>query len=244
MSASTNVDRALNDVKDQIAKIRTDLPRTIDEPIVTRLDIEGLPIVTYAASAPGMSVEDLSWFVDDTVARNAAKREGRRERHALGRRRSRDQCFARSEEASLARRDRGANVNAQLRATNVDLAGGRGEIAGQEQAIRTLAGARAVADLAASPIWLPGGRKVRLDDLGTVTDGAAEARTFTRLDGQPDRRLRRLARQGRERCVGRRARREEDRARSRQAASRRSSSPRSTPRSTTRSAIIIRRWRP
>ena len=67
---STNVDRALNDVKDQISKIRSDLPRTIDEPIVNRLDIEGLPIVTYAASAPSMSVEDLSWFVDDTVARN------------------------------------------------------------------------------------------------------------------------------------------------------------------------------
>ena len=53
---STNIDRALNDVKDQISKIRSDLPRTIDEPIVNRLDIEGLPIVTYAASAPSMSI--------------------------------------------------------------------------------------------------------------------------------------------------------------------------------------------
>ena len=50
---SVDIDRALNDVKDQIAKIRGDLPRTIDEPIVSRVDIEGLPIVTYAASAPG-----------------------------------------------------------------------------------------------------------------------------------------------------------------------------------------------
>ena len=78
-----------------------------------------------------------------------------------------------------------ANVNAQLRATNVDLAGGRGEIAGEEQAIRTLAGARSVGDLSALPIWLPGGRKVRLDDLGTVTDGAAEARTSRGSTGGP-----------------------------------------------------------
>ncbi len=54
---SVDIDRALNDVKDKIAKIRGDLPRTIDEPIVSRIDIEGLPIVTYAASAPGLSVE-------------------------------------------------------------------------------------------------------------------------------------------------------------------------------------------
>ncbi len=67
---SVDVDRALNDVKDQIAKIRSDLPRTIDEPIISRVDIEGLPIVTYAASAPGLSVEQLSWFIDDTVARD------------------------------------------------------------------------------------------------------------------------------------------------------------------------------
>src|SRR5215475_361965 len=45
---NTNVDRALNSVKDQIAKIRPDLPRTINEPIVNRLDVEGLPILTYA----------------------------------------------------------------------------------------------------------------------------------------------------------------------------------------------------
>jgi len=180
----TNVDRVLNDVKDQISKIRSDLPRTIDEPIVSRLDIEGLPIATYAASAPGMSVEDLSWFVDDTVAR---KLQGINGVGSV----TRSGGVDREIRVSLDPRKllslgvTAASVNAQLRATNVDLAGGRGEIAGQEQAIRTLAGARSIADLAALPIWLPGGRKVRLDDLGTVSDGSAEPRTFTRLDGRP-----------------------------------------------------------
>jgi hydrophobe/amphiphile efflux-1 (HAE1) family protein len=181
---STNVDRALNDVKDEIAKIRSDLPRTIDEPIVNRLDVEGLPIVTYAASAPSMSVEDLSWFVDDVVARGlqSVKGVGSVTRNGGV---DREIRISLDPKKLLALGVTAANVNAQLRATNVDLAGGRGEVAGQEQAIRTLAGARTVADLAALPIWLPGGRKVRLDDLGTVTDGAAEARTFARLDGRP-----------------------------------------------------------
>ena len=78
-----------------------------------------------------------------------------------------------------------ARVNDQVRADNVDLGGGRGEVAGQEQAIRTVAGARSVADLAALPIALSGGRKVRLDELGTITDGAAEPRTFARLFDAP-----------------------------------------------------------
>ena len=181
---AVNVDRALNDVKDAVAKIRGDLPRTINEPIVSRLDIEGLPIVTYAASAPGMTAEQLSWFVDDAIGRalQALKGVGSVTRSGGV---DREIRISLDPDKLLALGVTAADVNAQLRATNIDLAGGRSEISGQEQAIRTLAGARTLADLAALPISLPGGRKIRLDDLGSVVDGAAEARTFARLDGQP-----------------------------------------------------------
>ncbi len=181
---SVDIDRALNDVKDQIAKIRGDLPRTIDEPVVSRVDIEGLPIVTYAASAPGMSVEQLSWFVDDSVARDLQSINGVGEVKRFGGV-DREIRVSLDPQKLLALGVTAAAVNEQVRADNVDLGGGRGELAGQEQAIRTLAGARSIVDLAALPIALPGGRKVRLDELGTVVDGAAEPRTFTRLFDQP-----------------------------------------------------------
>ncbi|HEY1942602.1 MAG TPA: efflux RND transporter permease subunit [Roseiarcus sp.] len=181
---SVDIDRALNDVKDQIAKIRTDLPRTIDEPIISRLDVEGLPIVTYAASAPGMTVEQLSWFIDDTVARDLQGVKGVGEVTRNGGV-DREIRVSLDPEKLLALGVTAAAVNDQVRADNVDLGGGRGEIAGQEQAIRTLAGARQVSELAALPIALPGGRRVRLDELGTVTDGAAEPRTFARLFDEP-----------------------------------------------------------
>ncbi|MDG8268448.1 efflux RND transporter permease subunit, partial [Streptococcus pneumoniae] len=71
-----NQDRATNDVKDAIAKIRQNLPRTIDEPIVSRVEIAGLPIMIYGASAPAMTPEDLSWFVDDVVARGLQSVKG------------------------------------------------------------------------------------------------------------------------------------------------------------------------
>jgi multidrug efflux pump subunit AcrB len=181
---SVDIDRALNDVKDGIAKIRDDLPRTIDEPVISRVDVEGLPIVTYAASAPSMSAERLSWFIDDTVARELQSIRGVAEVKRFGGV-DREIRISLDPERLLALGVTAAAVNEQVRADNVDLGGGRGEVAGQEEAIRTLAGARSVADLAALPIALPGGRKVRLDELGTVVDGAAEPRTFTRLFDQP-----------------------------------------------------------
>jgi multidrug efflux pump subunit AcrB len=77
------------------------------------------------------------------------------------------------------------DVSRQLRGSNVDLAGGRAEIGGRDQAIRTLAGAKTVGDLAATRIALPMGGEVRLDDLGLISDTIAEPRTFARVDGAP-----------------------------------------------------------
>jgi hydrophobe/amphiphile efflux-1 (HAE1) family protein len=179
-----NSDRAVNDVKDAVAKVRSDLPRGIDEPVVARLDIEGLPIVTYAARAPGMTPEQISWFVDDVVVRALQGVKGVGSITRVGGV-DREIRIALDPDRLNAFGITAGDVNRQIRATNVDLAGGRGEIAGREQAIRTLAGKGTVADLASTMIALPKGRKVRLDQLGTVTDTSAEPRIFATYNTQP-----------------------------------------------------------
>ncbi len=180
----TPVDRSVNDIKDAVGRIRSELPRTIEEPITQRLDIEGLPILTYAARAPGMTAEELSWFVDDTVARaiQGVKGVGKVERIGGV---DREIRIALDPDRLLALGLTAGDVNRQLRATNVDLAGGRGEIGEREQAIRTLAGKRSVADLAQTMIALPGGRSVRLDALGSVSDTVTEPRQYADLDRRP-----------------------------------------------------------
>src|SRR5690606_27541392 len=143
--------------------------------ITQRLDIEGLPIVTYAARAPSMTPEELSWFVDDTVARALPSVKGVSKVERVGGV-EREIRVALDPDRLLALGITAGEVNRQLRATHVDVAGGRGEIGGREQAIRTLAGKQSVADLAQTMIAIPGGRAVRLDALGTVTDSTAEPR--------------------------------------------------------------------
>ena len=175
-------DRALNDVRDAVSKIRTDLPRGIDEPIIERIDVVGQSIQTYAVTAPGLTLEGLSWFVDDVVVRELQGVAGVGQVKRIG-------GVAREVRVNLDP-DRLASlgitagaVNAQLRATSADLSGGRGELGGQEQAIRTLASARTLEQLEATRIVLPGGRAVRLSDLATVEDTFEEPRTFARLNG-------------------------------------------------------------
>ena len=77
------------------------------------------------------------------------------------------------------------DVSHRLRGTIANVAGGRAEIGGRDEAIRTLAGTKSLADLAGTMISLPMGGEVRLDDLGDVTDTIAERRTFARLNGEP-----------------------------------------------------------
>lgn len=179
-----NSDRALNDVKDAIAKIRADLPRTVDEPIIQRVEVENQSIVTYGAASPGMTPEELSWFVDDVVVRQIQGLRGVGRVERIGGV-TREIRVALDPDRLMALGITAGQVNAQLRATTVDVSGGKSEIGSQQQAIRTLAAAETVTGLADTKIFLPGGRQVRLADLGTVTDSWEEPKSFARLDGRP-----------------------------------------------------------
>jgi hydrophobe/amphiphile efflux-1 (HAE1) family protein len=180
----TPADRAVNDVRNAMANIRSELPQSIEEPSIQRVDVEGMAIVTYAASIPSRTAEQVSWFVDDVIAgalggvRGVAqvKRAGGVDREIR---------VSLLPDRLMALGITAPDVNEQLRATNVDLTGGRGEVGSREQTIRMIAGAETVEDLANRTIVLPGGRKTRLNEIATVTDGAAEARSFASLDGQP-----------------------------------------------------------
>ncbi len=96
----TNTDRALNDVKDAVTRVRSNLPQNVNEPLIQRVDVIGLPIVTYAAISPGKTPEQLSYFVDDVVKRALAGRARRGAGRAHRRCRARNTCVARSRPAA------------------------------------------------------------------------------------------------------------------------------------------------
>ena len=180
----TNTDRALNDIKDAVTRVRGKLPQNVNEPLIQRVDIVGLPIVTYAAIAPGKTPEQLSWFVDDVVKRALQGLRGVSQVERIGGV-EREILVSLDPDRVQAVGLTAVDVSHRLRGTNVDLAGGRAEVGGRDQAIRTLAGARTLNDLAGTMISLPTGGAVRLDDLGVVTDSIADPRTFARLNGEP-----------------------------------------------------------
>ncbi|TFL16025.1 efflux RND transporter permease subunit [Jannaschia formosa] len=176
-------DEAVQDVKDAIDGIAGDLPGDVETPTVAKIDAAGGAILYYAVSAPAMTFEELSWFVDDTIRSELQGRPGvgQVDRYGGAEREIRiDLDPARLDAYGIT----AATVSAQIRATNANQGAGRAEIGRGEQAIRLLGDQGDAERLAATAIALPAGRQVLLSDLGTVTDTFEDLRSFARLDGQ------------------------------------------------------------
>ena len=179
-----DTDRALNDVKDAVTRARSDLPDAATEPVVQRIDITGGAILTYAVSDIRRSVEDLSGFVDDIVAPALQGAEGVGSVDRIGGA-AREVQVGLHPDQLTALGLTASEVNAQLKKANYDAGGGQGTLGGQEFALRALGSAGSIDALAATRIRLPAGGTVRLDQIASVQDGAADRESFALLDGHP-----------------------------------------------------------
>src|SRR5258707_12445546 len=115
-------------------------------PLIQRVDVIGLPIVTYAAISPGKTPEQLSYFVDDVVKRALQGVRGVAQVERIGGV-EREILVSLDPDRLQAAGVAAVNVRQSLRRTNFDLAGGRAEIGKNDPAIRTLAGAKTLNDL-------------------------------------------------------------------------------------------------
>ena len=180
----TEMQRASDDVRTAVEQARAILPTGIDPPSTRRIDISFLPILTYAVSAPGMSPAELSWFVDDSVARGLQAQSGVSKVQRLGGV-DREINVTLDPERLAAFGVTAAQVNQALARTNLNDTGGRAQIGASEQTIRVLGEASDVAAIGATTIPVGTGAFVRLSNVATIVDGAAEPRSFARHDGQP-----------------------------------------------------------
>jgi multidrug efflux pump subunit AcrB len=180
----TDLSQALDDVRDAVTRIRSDLPADANEPIISRVTTAGGAIVTWSVASDNMTDTELSWFVDLTVTRelSAVQGVGRVTRVGGVAREIRvdldpDRMAALGATAS--------DVSRQLRRIQAEYPGGEGRIGGLEQTVRTTGIITNVYDLRALPIALPDGRHVRLDTIAEVRDQAGEQRSAALLDGEP-----------------------------------------------------------
>ncbi len=179
----TDLATALDDTRDAVTRIRTDLPQDIQEPVVSKVDIGG-SLMTYAVVAPALSADELSWLVDRQISKAMygvpgvalVKRVGGVERQVR---------VDLDPNALQALGVTAGDVSQQLARIQVERAGGKAEQDGSQQVIRTIGTVADVEALRNYSISLPDGRAVRLSAVATITDGAADPSQVALLDGKP-----------------------------------------------------------
>jgi multidrug efflux pump subunit AcrB len=180
----TPVDRAVNDVRDAVSQIRSQLPDGILEPQVSRVDVaDSGPLAYYSVQSTQMTLEQLSWFVDNTVAKKLLAITGMAQVKRAGGV-SREIRVILDPGRMQAQGITAAQVNAQLRLMNLNAAGGRAEIAGAEQSVRVLGNAQDAYALGQKQIALADGRTIKLADIADVRDSYAEQRDVVLMDGR------------------------------------------------------------
>ncbi|HUZ11426.1 MAG TPA: efflux RND transporter permease subunit [Caulobacteraceae bacterium] len=183
----TDMMKATDDVRAKVEQERAQLPREIDPPTVTRFDIEGQPIVTYAVSpAPGVSMSDaqLSWLVDNDIARTLQGVPGVAQVQRVGGV-NREINVIVDPVRMAAQGVTAPTINQALNNVSIDESGGRVDVGHREQTLRVLGAAVNVHQIRNLALPAAGGRYVKLSDVAEVGDGTAEIRAEARYDGRP-----------------------------------------------------------
>ena len=178
------VQEAVDDVRSAIAAVRSDLPADLRDPVVTKIDLAGQPVLAFTIASPRMDEEALSWFVDNEVTRRLLAVRGVGAVNRVGGV-NREIRVALDPQRLQALGTTAADISRQLRQVQTESAGGRTDIGGSEQPVRTLATVRTASELGALQVPLSDGRSIRLDQVATVTDTIAEQRAAALLDGKP-----------------------------------------------------------
>jgi multidrug efflux pump subunit AcrB len=177
----TDIDRATNDVRDAVVSVRSKLPQGAIDPMIRRVEATGQAILTFIVDAPTMAPDELSWFIDNDIAKAALAVPGVSRISRSG-----------GVDAEITVKldpDRltalgltAVEVSDLIRNQNITQPGGRATLGGAEQAIRTIGSVADVARLKDMRIAFSDGRSVKLSDLGTVERSWAEPRQRSRLN--------------------------------------------------------------
>ncbi|HEX2545487.1 MAG TPA: efflux RND transporter permease subunit [Ramlibacter sp.] len=178
------VQEAVDDVRSAVARVRSDLPADLRDPIINKLELAGQPVLAFTIASRNMDEEALSWFVDNDLSRRllavpgvgAVNRVGgvtREVRVAI------DPLKLEALGVTV------ADISRQLRQVQTESAGGRTDVGGGEQPVRTLATVQSAREIGLLQIAIGNGRTIKLADVAEVSDTVTEPRAAALLDGRP-----------------------------------------------------------
>ena len=177
------VQEAVDDVRSAISEVRADLPSELREPVVSKLNVAGSPILAFTVHSERMDDEALSWFVDDALSKKILGVKGVGSVARVGGV-NRQIWIELNTEKMQALGASAADISHQLSLIQQESSGGVTKVSGSEQPIRTIATVKTADELGTLELALSDGRKMRLDQVANVKDTFAEPKSAAFLNGE------------------------------------------------------------
>jgi len=174
---------AAQEVRNKIELIINDLPVTAEQPIVQKLDTDAAPVVRIAVSAP-RSLREVTDIADKKIKQQIESINGVGDVQIIGGRRREIQIWV-DPDKMRAFNVTVAQVADAVKAQNMEVPGGRVDEGARELTVRTMGRIVEPAEFNNLIVANRGTYAVKLSDIGYAEDGAEEARTEARLNGQP-----------------------------------------------------------
>ncbi|WP_201589735.1 efflux RND transporter permease subunit [Psychrobacter sp. Pi2-51] len=178
-----DIQEAVDDVRSAVGEVRGDLPAAANDPIITKVSTAGFPVVTYSVAANNMSVEDLSWFVDDTVTKRLSDIPGVSTVGRIGGL-QREITVAADPITLSGLKFSITQLSQQIAGIQQDSSGGEAEVGKTTQTIRVLGAVERAGELNDLQVAVPTGGTQALGRMAQITDGAADPSSIAKLDGQ------------------------------------------------------------
>ena len=178
-----DIQEAVDDVRSAVGEVRGDLPAAANDPIITKVSTSGFPVVTYSVAAENMNVEDLSWFVDDTVTKRLSDIPGVSTVSRIGGL-QREITVAADPITLSGLKLSIIQLSNQITGIQQDSSGGEAEVGKTTQTIRVLGAVERSSELNNLQIAVPTGGTQALGRMAQITDGAADPSSIAKLDGQ------------------------------------------------------------
>src|SRR5215213_2813029 len=178
-----NADVAAQEVRDRVNRVMPQLPRTVLQPTVEKLDFTAAPVITVAVTAD-KPVRDITEFADRVLRRRLESSDGVGQVVVIGGRKRQvnlwlDPELLRAQKLSV------NDVARALQSQNADVPGGRMDQGGQSVTLRTRGRIDTIEGFGDVVIREIDGHPVRLRDVARVEDGMAEPRTQASVNGTP-----------------------------------------------------------
>ncbi len=178
----TDLDQAVNDVRDKLDRVTRSLPDDVT-PSIFKMDADAMPILRIAVRG-NRSNDDLKQIAEDTIVDILEQAEGVAEASVSGGR-TKIVRVELSENRLAAYGLTIATVSSALSKQNLELGGGKINEGRKDYTIRTTGEFASIEDINNTVIATVNGYAVKLSDVGTAFMGYADATNIVSINGEP-----------------------------------------------------------